>query len=694
MYTHSQKTQTDAVQPAAVTKARKQQPTDAGFEVQEPLQLQETSASGMGEQPGLVQKKANNTGLPDQLKTGIENLSGYSMNDVKVHYNSAKPAQLQAHAYAQGTDIHVAPGQEKHLPHEAWHVVQQKQGRVKPTVQLKNRVQVNDDAGLEEEASRMGSKSLAHVVNQAVYQRKEKKEMKDTRYDLQPIVQRKLKTIVDAEAVEQAKTKEEIDAKPLTTVGFEAEFAQMETGPLMGKSHVGVTESNSPQFRFTGLPFRLETDAANALELVTPPFLVETEVDAPIPKVEKIAEITKAMKDDLEVIARKKLTLEAMIGEFPALMGITFKPVAKISVKPSNVSAPVSEDDTKAYEAAELNAIKTKFSEKNGGINVQVNYATSLKNIYAKSQKKQQQGGDTTRDKITGIFEQTQTELAARFPKGQLKDELYYQIIRVVAAQIMVPYMKSLKDLQEKWFQGQETYKKENKQGKFQDTDFYKKAYTEDSLKYLTSMVKDVDNIWTKDNLLSIIRQEASRTDLAIIKSWYDRVQVKEIEVEVPDQEAKPAQQGKKKSKKIVQEKQPVKKEKTSILYMANDIPAPRIDFSKLGYGDSIVKPIYARVQSDWETSRQNIYNTMVTLALLADMELESRDKGRKSELGLLEQESKSQTRNLSKTEKFMSHDDMLMTPRQDTLLDSDKTEMGYWKKKGINLYVMEDRGL
>ncbi|CAK0757028.1 hypothetical protein CCP3SC15_2220001 [Gammaproteobacteria bacterium] len=28
----------------------------------------------------------NRTGLPDQLKIGIENLSGLSMNNVKVHY--------------------------------------------------------------------------------------------------------------------------------------------------------------------------------------------------------------------------------------------------------------------------------------------------------------------------------------------------------------------------------------------------------------------------------------------------------------------------------------------------------------------------------------------------------------------------------------------------------------------------------
>jgi hypothetical protein len=36
--------------------------------------------------------KRNQTGLPDQLKTGIESLSGMSMDSVKVHYNSTKPA--------------------------------------------------------------------------------------------------------------------------------------------------------------------------------------------------------------------------------------------------------------------------------------------------------------------------------------------------------------------------------------------------------------------------------------------------------------------------------------------------------------------------------------------------------------------------------------------------------------------------
>jgi len=100
-------------------------------------------------------------GLPEGLRSGIEALSGMDMSGVRVHRNSGKPAQLNAHAYAQGQDIHLAPGQEQHLPHEAWHVVQQAQGRVRPTFQMKGGVGVNDDVGLEREADLMGGRAVA-----------------------------------------------------------------------------------------------------------------------------------------------------------------------------------------------------------------------------------------------------------------------------------------------------------------------------------------------------------------------------------------------------------------------------------------------------------------------------------------------------------------------------------------------------
>ncbi|WP_208108167.1 DUF4157 domain-containing protein [Paludibacterium purpuratum] len=116
-------------------------------------------------------------GLPAQLRQGIESLSGFDMSDVRVHRNSDKPAQLQAHAYAQGGDIYLGSGQDQHLPHEAWHVVQQRQGRVRPTLQMKTGVAVNDDAGLEREADAMGESAmrLAHSPG-----------------DLSPILQRRM----------------------------------------------------------------------------------------------------------------------------------------------------------------------------------------------------------------------------------------------------------------------------------------------------------------------------------------------------------------------------------------------------------------------------------------------------------------------------------------------------------------------
>ena len=105
-----------------------------------------------------AQRVENKTGMPDNLKAGVEKLSGLDMSDVRVHYNSSKPAQVQAHAYTQGTSIHVAPGQEQHLAHEAWHVAQQKQGRVQPTTTVAG-MSVNDNPGLEAEADRMGARA-------------------------------------------------------------------------------------------------------------------------------------------------------------------------------------------------------------------------------------------------------------------------------------------------------------------------------------------------------------------------------------------------------------------------------------------------------------------------------------------------------------------------------------------------------
>jgi hypothetical protein len=126
-------------------------------------ELRQRRAEDSASSPGTSTEAASSgsaSGLPPQLKSGVESLSGMSMDNVQVHYNSAKPAQLNALAYAQGSDIHVGPGQEQHLPHEAWHVVQQAQGRVQTTKQLKGGVAINDDKGLEHEADVKGRQAM------------------------------------------------------------------------------------------------------------------------------------------------------------------------------------------------------------------------------------------------------------------------------------------------------------------------------------------------------------------------------------------------------------------------------------------------------------------------------------------------------------------------------------------------------
>ena len=117
-------------------------------------------AARQGHDFARVAVRRNDTGLDDRLKTGIERLSGVTLDDVRVHYRSSHPARVQAAAFTQGTHIHVAPGEERHLPHEAWHVVQQKQGRVRATGRVAG-LPLNDAAHLEREASVMGARALA-----------------------------------------------------------------------------------------------------------------------------------------------------------------------------------------------------------------------------------------------------------------------------------------------------------------------------------------------------------------------------------------------------------------------------------------------------------------------------------------------------------------------------------------------------
>ncbi len=128
--------------------------------IPDPLKSRPKTSTGFDPQLIGFTKK-----LPENLRRALEYLSSMDLSEVCVHYNSFKPCEVSAKAYAFGTDIYIRPEQEHLLPHECWHIVQQMQGRVTPTGMV-NGFSINDESELEREADIMGT--LAYHIAAAL----------------------------------------------------------------------------------------------------------------------------------------------------------------------------------------------------------------------------------------------------------------------------------------------------------------------------------------------------------------------------------------------------------------------------------------------------------------------------------------------------------------------------------------------
>ncbi|MFN8397064.1 MAG: DUF4157 domain-containing protein [Bacteroidia bacterium] len=122
-----------------------------------PVQMKAGSGSGSGsggESAGVMQKMGA--------------AMGADFSNVNIHQNSQKATEAGALAYAQGNDVHFAPGQfspntpggQQLIGHELAHVVQQRQGRVQANAEV-NGMAANTDHSLEAEADAMGAKAAA-----------------------------------------------------------------------------------------------------------------------------------------------------------------------------------------------------------------------------------------------------------------------------------------------------------------------------------------------------------------------------------------------------------------------------------------------------------------------------------------------------------------------------------------------------
>ncbi|WP_051312902.1 eCIS core domain-containing protein [Sporocytophaga myxococcoides] len=136
-------------------------------EVEEPVQRRGPVPSMDLDTDELSQRPTSSSDkMPLPVQRKMESSFGEDFSDVNIHTNSSQSIDLNAHAFAKGSDIHFAPGMfnpesqkgQELLGHELTHVLQQREGRVQPTVQKKG-VNINDDEGLEKEADEMGEKA-------------------------------------------------------------------------------------------------------------------------------------------------------------------------------------------------------------------------------------------------------------------------------------------------------------------------------------------------------------------------------------------------------------------------------------------------------------------------------------------------------------------------------------------------------
>ena len=122
--------------------------------------------------PGGEPAHDDKTGLPDDVRQGMEEAIGGNFSSVQFVTESKKAEEVGALAFTQGKNVEFAPGQFKPdttaglelIGHELTHVDQQEKGTVEPTMEI-GEMLVNDDKSKETEADDKG-KAAARLVEQ------------------------------------------------------------------------------------------------------------------------------------------------------------------------------------------------------------------------------------------------------------------------------------------------------------------------------------------------------------------------------------------------------------------------------------------------------------------------------------------------------------------------------------------------
>jgi hypothetical protein len=505
---------------------------------------------------GIHHADTGGAGLPAPIRHEMEHALGADFSKVRIH-EGPLARSIGAQAFTRGTDVHFAPGQyQPHtssgrqvLGHELAHVVQQSQGRARASTQVAG-VGVDASPQLEHEAETAGQRA-AGGRSGGLASTGAITSPKPIAASSSSVVQRRVdantfKEFLASQADLQARAR----ANPgrfkyeYTTVGFEHEFGQMTDGPLHGVDHFEISRSNGPAMPFTNIPFVLETDAANAVELVSPPFLLETKSSGfghskssrkPVPlaaDVETVDGLIRAAlttsvnqhRQRVKGAARKyggfdyddvytTKTMTEVAAALQASTDIDFPLDQDVEVEPFQLS-PAGTTRFGAAPALDgvpvspnlithqtLGGIHVKPSEKGGGITSQVNFATDA--ATADTMQREADADDTLRpgadgDGIVTAFRTAETTIrTALIGDAEVSAGLrsfYGALARSLSGQIAVPYMAYFHDRQA-------------------DADAQHVRMSElvgvsaDALglaEGISSHVKDTSSIWVKDMVLNL----------------------------------------------------------------------------------------------------------------------------------------------------------------------------------------------
>ncbi len=158
-------------QPAQMMVEEEEEKPTQKKAIQKKTMAEEEEELQMKEAPEKKPKSSVTSGtkasLPDSVKGKMENSFGTDFSSVNIHKDSGQATNMGALAYTQGNDVHFAPGQynpesskgQELIGHELTHVVQQRQGRVKPTKEQGKGLAVNDNPSLENEADEKGERA-------------------------------------------------------------------------------------------------------------------------------------------------------------------------------------------------------------------------------------------------------------------------------------------------------------------------------------------------------------------------------------------------------------------------------------------------------------------------------------------------------------------------------------------------------